>query len=103
MDYNASHDVARGHPGFKNVVSNMPRMSHDEFVRNYWRPDSSEKPVVRLERESIALRKDLFHKFVKPGRLVSDSLMGTFSTTKACVVVEKDLHFFGRARNFQCL
>lgn len=59
--------------------------------------------MVILDQKSLALMNYLVHKFLNPGPVVLDLFVGTLSTSKACVLVEKNHRFVGCDKDFRCL
>lgn len=103
MHYNAQQDVASDHPVFTNVVSNIPRLSAHEIIRDNEHSGSGRKLMVSPEQKSTDLRKAFVRKFSFLGKLVLDLFLGTLSTPKASLLVTKYLCFVECDMNARCL
>lgn len=64
-DYNLRKDKESGHPGLKNVISNIPRLSSDEIVREDENSESGRDPMINVAQEHPAMKYSV-GKFSKP-------------------------------------
>lgn len=70
-------------------------LSPNEIVRDNEHSEYGWRPSVRPEQKDIDLMKHLMQKFLKPGKLVPDALLGTLSVAKVCLMPEKHSRFVG--------
>lgn len=74
----ARQKVPGSHPSFINIISITTRLSPDETVLSNKHLEFDRKRMVSPEQKSIALKKDLVYKSLKPGQQVQDLLWVLF-------------------------
>lgn len=83
------------HPGFSNVVKNVPRVSVDEVVRRDGLSVNGERRIVPPDHKSDELMKDIMQNFPKNGHCCGTYLRGHFPKGKACLLVGDHKIFAG--------
>lgn len=86
-------NIARGHPGFTNVVIKRPRISIDEVVYRNELMKNGGKCSLQHKEKSVALKKALVQNFPKHCGLALVAFMEVINTARVFVLPDKALKF----------
>lgn len=84
--YGAPGEPNSTHPGWLDLISDIPRLPQEEHVYKKKGGVSGFKWLMRPEQKSTMWMKDIAQT---SGKLVFDACSGNFSVTKACVFLPK--------------
>lgn len=103
VDNDVPGEVSTTHPRWTNQMSNIPRIPQKERVYKGKSGKYGFKLLMRLEQRSTAWIKDIVQKFTDPGSLVVDDCAGTFSVTKASIILRKHRRFIECKSDSSCV
>lgn len=96
VDYNASGEIACGHPGWTNVMMNIPRVPREEVLyRSEGRGSRGRRAMWRPEQKNVSWMKDLVGKFTRGRDVVMDFCTGTYPTAKTSMLLDQHRKFVG--------
>lgn len=77
--------------GWMDLMPNISRLSQEKRVYKKKRRESVFKFLIRSEENNTAWMKNIVQKPLKPENLVWDAFAGTFTATKACMLLTKHI------------
>ena len=84
--YNNFGYIPTRHPGFVNVIDNVPKLGNGEMLM-YPAGEGNRSSRVRAEQKPSVLLQELIARFSLPGDIVVDLFGGTFSAAAACITM----------------
>lgn len=82
MKYISMQDVVGAHPGFKIVVTYVPRLSVHWLVYGYRVSENGQRSMGRPRRRRVLFIKNIVVTFSKPDQLILDPFSETLSLAK---------------------
>lgn len=103
VDYEATEKGSATYPGWKTLMSTVPKLLQRERFYKKTEVEAGFKPLINPDQKSSVLMKNILQKLTKPGSLAVDACTSTFSVARYCMLLPNNRIFIKRKKVPSCM